>query len=140
MLSQFNNVEISFKGGILGFEQLDKFILEAIEDTPFAYLKSTEDMNVSFITTSPFYWYKDYVLQLSDGLKDKLDLKQEKDTLVLGIVTIKNPLEQSTINLLAPLIINVIQKIGVQHVFHEQTTFRTQSPLFMETISTGGEG
>lgn len=140
MLSQFNNMQFSFKGGILGFEHLDKFTLEPIEDTPFAYLKSTEDSNVSFITSSPFYWYKDYELQLNDGLKRKLELKHEQDALILGIVTIKNPSELSTINLLAPLIVNVRQQIGSQHVFHEQTNYKTQSPLFMGTINKREEG
>ncbi|AZK45911.1 flagellar assembly protein FliW [Paenibacillus lentus] len=139
MLSQFNNIDISFEGGIFGFEHLDRFMLEAIEDTPFAYLKSVEDENVSFITTSPFHWYMNYELKLDEGLKNKLKLKHEEDTLVLGIVTIKNPSEASTINLLAPLIINIQDKIGLQHVFHEQTDYKTQSPLFIEPTSRGEE-
>ncbi|MGG3453242.1 flagellar assembly protein FliW [Paenibacillus rhizolycopersici] len=129
MLTQFNTMKISFQGNILGFEDLDMFLIEAINDTPFAYLNSIENPDISFLTTTPFHWYRDYTLNLDHQAKKKLEVEKEEDVLVLNIVTLKETLELSTINLLAPLMINIQHHCGIQYVFHEQTFYRTNSPL-----------
>ncbi|SME94857.1 flagellar assembly protein FliW [Paenibacillus barengoltzii] len=133
MLTQFNNMQISFQGNILGFEDLDIFQLESINDTPFAYLNSIENPEISFLTTTPFHWYKEYTLKLDQQAKRKLELEREEDVLVLNIVTLKEDLELSTINLLAPLLINIKHQSGIQYVFHEQTLYRTNHPLMKNT-------
>ncbi|CAM2934411.1 flagellar assembly protein FliW [Paenibacillus sediminis] len=140
MLDNFNNMKLSFEGSILGFENLDMFLLETVEDTPFAYLKSLEDENISFLVTSPFQWYGDYEIKLSESLKNKLQIMKPEDTLVLNIVTIRGDLRSSTVNLLAPLIININKFIGSQYVVQEKTKFRTDCPLIMSHIREEGEG
>lgn len=139
MLNEFNNIQVSFHGSILGFENLNQFVLESVDDTPFAYLNSVEDSNISFLVTSPFYWYRDYQLELGEALKQKLKLVKPEDALVVCTVTIKNPSQLSTINLLAPLIINIKECAGSQYVFHEQTSYRTNSPLMKENVEGGGD-
>lgn len=138
MLNYYNNFQLSFSGSILGFETLDSFLLEAIEETPFAYLKSMEDKNISFLVTSPFEWYNDYSLQLDDSMKKKLEIEKPEDTLVISIVTFKTSLESSTINLLAPLIINVNEHKGSQYVLTGNNNYSTRSPLIV--IDTEDEG
>lgn len=133
MLNEFENMRINFNGSILGFKELDWFVIEGIEETPFAYLRSVENSEVSFVVTSPFYWYADYELKVDENLKRTLDLDKEVDALVLGIITLKEPFELSTINLLAPLLINVRKQIGKQHVFHEQVSYQTNDVLIRNT-------
>ncbi|ACX68075.1 flagellar assembly protein FliW [Paenibacillus sp. FSL H8-0457] len=139
MLSQFNGIQVSFQGSILGFDELDTFVMEAVEETPFAYLNSIENPELSFLVTPPFQWYKNYELQLSDLLKKRLNTERPEEILVLSIVTIRDPQQASTINLMAPLIINVSRRVGLQHVFHEQTAYKTNSPLFADDQGEGGE-
>lgn len=139
MLSQFNGIQFSFQGSILGFGECDNFVLNAVEETPFAYLNSTENPELSFLVTSPFYWYRDYELQLNDLLKKRLETETAEDILVLSIVTIRDPQQASTINLLAPLIINVSGKVGLQHVFHTQSEYTTNNPLFNNDFGEGGK-
>src|SRR4051794_30792134 len=103
MFGNFNNMVVSFRGSILGFEELDRFVVETIEGTPFAYLKSLESPEISFLTTSPFQWRQDYTLQLEEPNKKKLLLENPEDVLVMCIVTINKSLESSTINLIGPL-------------------------------------
>ncbi|MCJ8012755.1 flagellar assembly protein FliW [Paenibacillus sp. KQZ6P-2] len=134
MLGQLNNMLISFEGSIIGFEGLDQFYLEAIEDTPFAYLKSKEDPQISFLTTTPFQWYPDYSIHLNSPIKKRLRLTKPEDTLVLCIVTIKDSIQTSTLNLLAPLIINVDHSIGIQHVIQEKTTYKTNSLIIARNL------
>lgn len=45
---------ITFQNGIPGFKNLVKYILVAIEESPFNYLQSIEDGSVTFIVVSPF--------------------------------------------------------------------------------------
>lgn len=129
MLKHFDKMKISFHGRILGFDNLNMFVIQIIEDTPFAYLKSMEDPEISFLITAPFQWHKDYSLHLDDLPKKKLHLEKPEDVLVICIVTLNESLESSTINLLGPLIINVNEAIGMQYVVHEKGLYRTNSPL-----------
>ncbi|WP_098749197.1 flagellar assembly protein FliW [Paenibacillus sp. EZ-K15] len=132
MLEKFNNMQISFQGNILGFNHLNSFRLESIEGTPFAYIKSEEDENISFLTVTPFHWYPNYSIQLNESMKSTLHLDQAEDALILNIVTMKGTLEESTLNLVAPLIVNVLNGKGTQYVLQENKGYRTNAPLITD--------
>ncbi|MFB4331579.1 flagellar assembly protein FliW [Paenibacillus sp. CR_12] len=132
MLEKFHNMQISFQGNILGFNHLNNFRLESIEGTPFAYLKSEEDEDISFLTVTPFHWYPNYSIQLNESMKITLHLVQAEDALILCIVTMKGTLEESTLNLVAPLIVNVLNGKGTQYVVQENTGYRTNAPLITD--------
>lgn len=132
MLEKFNNMQISFQGNILGFNHLNNFRLESIAGTPFAYLKSEEDENISFLTVTPFQWYPEYSIQLNESLKSTLHLDEAENALILNIVTMKGTLEKSTLNLVAPLIINVLNGKGTQYVLQDNQGYRTNSPLISD--------
>lgn len=129
MLEKFHNMQILFQGNILGFNHLNNFRLESIEGTPFAYLKSEEDDDISFLTVTPFHWYPNYSIQLNESIKSTLHLDQAEDALILCIVTMKGTLEESTLNLVAPLIVNVLNGKGTQYVVQENKGYRTNAPL-----------
>ncbi|WP_411552416.1 flagellar assembly protein FliW [Paenibacillus lautus] len=129
MLRDFNGLVLNFQGSILGFSELNEYKLETIDETLFVYLKSLEKPEISFIATSPFDWYKEYSLNLDVYLKERLKFTNPEDALVLCIVTIKETLNASTINLAAPLIINLKQRVGLQQVL-QNTKYQTNSLLF----------
>ncbi|WP_456288592.1 flagellar assembly protein FliW [Paenibacillus sp. AK002] len=132
MLEKFHNMQISFQGNILGFNHLNSFRLESIEGTPFAYLKSEEDEDISFLTVTPFQWYPNYSIQLNESMRSTLHLDQAEDALILCIVTMKGTLEESTLNLVAPLIVNVLNGKGTQYVVQENNGYRTNAPLITD--------
>lgn len=132
---------ISFKGSILGFKELDLFECEVIdEEGNFAYLKSVEEKGIGFIVSSPFVFFKDYSFELDEKDKTWLQINTHEEVFVLGIITLKNPFEKSTMNLAAPLVINITHLAGSQIVHVPSKGYSTQMPLFPKLNEKGNEG
>lgn len=106
---------IEFKKGLPGFEELKKFILFTVEDNDvFSILHSVEDESVGLVVVSPFYAVKDYEFKLDDGMVKELKIESHEDVLVLNTVTLNTDVENITVNLKAPIIINIKGKLGEQ--------------------------
>ncbi len=108
---------ITFKDGLLGFEDLREFVILSIEDwRPFEWLVSVENPDVTFPIVNPTPFFNDYhpLKQIEDisgiGAKDKKGL-EVFCTVTLGI----NP-ENATVNLKGPILINTQNKSGKQYV------------------------
>ena len=101
-------MEILFEKGIPGFENYRYFNVNIVEGNKKIYnIVSKEDSNVGFISISPFDIKKDYEIDLDDQFIKELDIKDEKDVLVLCLITLGKSLKDSTANLKAPIIINI---------------------------------
>lgn len=127
--------QITFKEGIPGFENEVTFILIPSGDDqfPFHYLQSTVSADLAFVVTDPFLFHPDYDFNLPDSEASDLGFESESDLealIVLSIVTIPNEIEKSTMNLAAPVIINMKSKKGKQVLVNEYDAFKY--PLFQE--------
>lgn len=119
-----------FPRGIPGFEQETRFALLTIEDGPFACLQSLKEKELAFVVADPFVFYLDYEFELSESESKELSL-QEGQVYVRSIVTLKDPIENSSLNLLAPIVMNLDSKIGKQVVLHN-SSYRTSHRLWVE--------
>ena len=108
-------MEFTVKSPILGFEYIQKMRLEKIDkdDDVFMRLVSCENDGISFTLVNPYAIRADYVFDIPTPVKVLLDLKSNSniDTdqaqfAVLNIVRVNEPIEQSTVNFLAPIIFN----------------------------------
>lgn len=127
--------QISFKEGIPGFESEKTFVLIPSGDDalPFHYLQSTASPDLAFVVTDPFLFHPGYDFNLPDGEAHDLEFDSDEDLkslLVLSIVTIPEVVEQATMNLAAPVIINMKSKKGKQVLLSEYDAFKY--PLFQE--------
>ncbi|WP_017752656.1 flagellar assembly protein FliW [Clostridium tyrobutyricum] len=121
---------IIFKNGIPGFDNLEKFILvPAEENSLFAILQSIEDIDIGLVVTSPFNIIKDYEFDLDDSKVCELNIENKKDVLVVNTVTVNSKLENITINLKAPIVINTNDKIGEQLIL-DNVDYPIKYPLF----------
>ncbi|MBK3494828.1 flagellar assembly protein FliW [Viridibacillus sp. YIM B01967] len=121
---------ITFEEGIPGFEESKKFVLLPLEkESPFCLLQSTEQVVVGFVVAFPFLFKKDYAFDLLESDKKVLRVKEESDIVTYSIVTLKDPLEASTLNLLAPVLINVKEKIGKQIVLQDNEKYALRHPI-----------
>ncbi|MHC1682451.1 MAG: flagellar assembly protein FliW [Clostridiaceae bacterium] len=124
---------ITFCKGIPGFINLKKFVLEEIEDNEVFYLlKSIEDEKVAFIVVSPFFVDKSYNVNLDESLIDSLRIANESQVLILNTVTLHSDMKKITTNLVAPLVINIQERVGEQIVFDDETTYQIKTPIFKE--------
>lgn len=113
-------MEILFEKGIPGFEDYKYFNVNIIKDNEKFYsIVSKEDDNIGFISISPFEIKKDYEIDLDDEFVNELDIKSEKDVLVLCLITLGKTLKDSTANLKAPIIINIKNNRGRQLILQD---------------------
>jgi flagellar assembly factor FliW len=132
---------ISFPQGIPGFEQLHQFvIIKPNLELPFSFLQSMEDGDVAFIIASPFVFYPGYEFEISEDTKQELAINEEADVLVWNIVSIREGLEDATINLLAPVIINNRDLLGKQIIL-QGTDYRVKHMLITieQPVVEGGD-
>jgi flagellar assembly factor FliW len=130
-----------FKGSILGFENLNQFMVMQVEegDGTFAYLQSIEDEHAGFLVISPFTLYKDYTFEIEDKDRVFIDAQVQDEVAVLTIVTLREPFHKSATNLLAPLILNVRNGLGRQIVLPPKSNYSTKVPLYAEDLVESGE-
>ena len=122
-------MEILFENGIPGFEDYKYFNVNIIKDNEKFYsIVSKEDDNIGFISISPFDIKKDYEIDLDDEVVKELDIKTEKDVLVLCLITLGKTLKDSTANLKAPIIINIKNNRGKQLILQDDK-YKIKEPL-----------
>lgn len=121
---------IIFKKGIPGFDKLEKFILvPAEENSLFGILQSIEDTDIGIVVVSPFNVCENYEFDIDDDKISELNIKDNKDVLVVNTVTLNSKLENITINLKAPIVINTNDNIGEQLIL-DNVDYPIKYPLF----------
>jgi len=130
MLVDENKV-IHFVKGLPGFQDEKKFVLIDFPDNPlFQILQSTVTAYVAFVVASPYHFREEYTFDLGEQTKEELTIKTADHVKVLSILTLRKPFEKSTINLQAPIIINVdalkAQQIILTDDFSARTPLQTE--------------
>lgn len=122
-------MQIFFEKGIPGLEKYREFEINQVESNEkFKQIISIEDLNIGFIAISPFEIKKDYELNLSDDVIKELQIDSPKDVLVLSLITLGKTLEKSTVNLKAPVIINIKNNKGKQLILQDDK-YNIKEPL-----------
>ena len=104
------------RGNILGFENTLNVEINTIDEL-FATLQDTNNENISFTLVNP-YALREYSFDLPSDVKSLLDIKADSNVSVYNILIIQKPLENSTINFLAPIIVNNDNKKVAQAVLN----------------------
>lgn len=130
MLKELNGQVIQLQGSLLGFKQLNEFMIQSVDDEGiFAYLQSQEEEQVGFVVTSPFSFYKDYSFELDSATIEELGTKTHEDVMVMAILTLQEPFKLSTANLLAPIVFNINNGIARQLVLPPHYRYTTKMLL-----------
>lgn len=121
---------VKFENGLPGFEDTKEYIVLPIEkDSPFALLQAIKEKEIGFVLAFPFAFKADYAFDISD--EEKQDLKTElvEDLAVYSIVTLKDNFQDSTLNLLAPVVLNIKERRGKQLVLQDSVQYPLHFPL-----------
>lgn len=122
-------MEILFENGIPGFEEEKYFEISEMKDNDkFKLITSKENSNIGFVGISTFEVKKDYEIDLSNDTINELKIEDPKDVLVLGLITLGKTLEKSTVNLKAPVIINIKNNKGKQIILQDDR-YSLKEPL-----------
>lgn len=111
---------IEFPEGIPGFKEEKEFVLLPLEkDSLFVIMQSVSNQDLAFITIEPKSIIKDYEFVISEKTEELLEITGIEDIILLNIVNIKDKVEDMTINLAAPLVININANLGKQVILDD---------------------
>lgn len=120
--------KLFFEDGIPGFSHLQFFQLMQEEESPFFLMQSTEETDVGFWVIDPFLFFTEYKFELPDVAKRALRIDEKSQIAVFSIVTIREN-NQATVNLKAPIVVNLTNRMGRQVILQEDT-YSIRQPLF----------
>ncbi len=113
-----DNKIIHFPNGIVGFPDLNKFALlhdsEKEDGGGLSFLVSLDEPAFAMPVMDPLLVRPDYNPVVEDDLLASLGELAPEETLVLVTVTVPHQLERMSVNLMAPIIINVKTRKGTQ--------------------------
>lgn len=109
---------VTFQHGIPGFDELKKYILLDTEELPkIKCLQSIEEVSVCLMLISPWDYFSDYSVELSDEDSYELNVSEEYSIAVYNVVNIRQ--RKITANLIAPIVLNVINNNAKQIILSD---------------------
>lgn len=113
---------ITFEDGIPGFFDLKKFLLMTDEDekSPFCWLQSIEEMNIVFTLFDVYSIIPNYNPVVSEEMLKDIGEFKDEDILIYTIANIPEDLKEISINLKAPIIINMHNNKAKQIILENQ--------------------
>lgn len=114
--------KITFPGGIIGFPDLQNFVLvhdEEKADGGIRWLQSVEEPTFAMPVIDPLMVCADYNPQVDDSFIKKIGEIKEDGLLVLTTITVPSDVKNMTVNLKAPFIINVEANKACQVIVEE---------------------
>lgn len=126
--------------GLFGFEELTKYLLIHFKENEntLLCLQSLEEEGLAFVLTSPFFVLPEYNPELSADDMKALKLTEDSDVTFYSICVIHEKLEDSTVNLRCPLVINHATR-AMRQVILDDTTLSFKQPLQINRSNAGKE-
>lgn len=106
---------LTFPWGLPGFGSLRQFVALSLEGQErFVWLQSLDDLSIALPTADPWQIFDDYAPQLPPYATSSLDLQRPEEFATLCVVVVSPGAAEITMNLLAPVIINLRTRTGRQ--------------------------
>lgn len=105
---------------ILGFPAARHFAIVDHHDSLLRTLQCLDDTDLRFLVVPPTVFYPDYAPVVSDQVVEDLQIADASDVLLLVLLTAPDGLATATVNLRAPLVINVRTRRAAQVVLEDQ--------------------
>ena len=125
---------VQFPEGLPGFEDQKQFAFLPYtvdeDNSPFAYMQSVQDPDLTLLLADPFLFFKHYSLNLNDEDAAQLGLSDSEETAgVYGVVAVPEKIDQMTVNLVAPIVVNWKEQKGMQIILN-RSPYSTKHRLF----------
>ncbi|MBM7690888.1 flagellar assembly factor FliW [Peribacillus deserti] len=127
-LEVYEQEVLHFQDGIPGFLQEKEFVLLSLAEE-IQVLQSITTRDIAFVVINPFIAYKEYDFTLDDKTIEQLKIDKAENVQVYTIMHVKDPFHKSTVNLAAPVVVNVVNRKGKQVILQKTNySIRTQLP------------
>ena len=126
----FSSKEVyNFSKGIYGFPQVKKYVfLKLKEFEPFLWLQSVEKPDLAILLIDPLIFLRDYKPEIPKKELESIEILDLKIAEIYVTVIPSGKLKQSSLNLIAPIIINPAKRLGKQVVL-KSGDYRIQHPI-----------
>lgn len=116
---------IEFVRPLPGFPGLTQFALVQVDDDGLlSELRSVEDSELSFLVLPPGPFFPDYAPEIGDDVVEDLGVTSPDEVIPLVIVNAGDTLATTTVNLLAPVLVNTARRTACQVILDEDLSVR----------------
>ncbi|WP_010166261.1 flagellar assembly protein FliW [Candidatus Epulonipiscium viviparus] len=105
---------IRFNKGILGFEEYKDYLILEDESNRLYYLQVKEEPRIEFIILSPSLFKLEYSPEINEEYFEEVDATSEDELILYVIVKLAKDENDITVNMQAPILINVSKRLGTQ--------------------------
>lgn len=136
---------ITLETGMIGFPKLKHFALifneeKGIDKSNIMWLQSMEDGDIAFPVMNPMKIKPDYAPNVNETILQPLGELKDENIFVLTTVTIPKDVHDLSINLKAPIVINMENNKGVQLIVEDDYPVKYKIyKLVKESTEKAGE-
>jgi len=124
---------IHFENGIIGFPDLTDFALifdsEKGDNAGIRWMQSLQETNFAIPVMDPLVVNPEYNPSVDDEILKPIDFEKVEDILILVTVTVPKDLKLMSVNLKAPIIINVPERKALQ-VILDSDEYKVKYPIY----------
>ncbi len=130
---------IRFPWGLPGFGALRRFLVLSVDgEQSYIWLQSLDDLSVAIPLCDPWSLFEDYEAPLPLYAKQSLEIETAESFCVMCVLVAKPGCSETTINLLAPIVINLETRVGRQ-VPLENQRYSVRTPVVL-SVGAAKEG
>lgn len=119
---------ITFPDGMVGFHQLKTYVLvESPQNPLILWLQSTDHAEIAFPVVEPWFFKTDYRANMSEADKITLGYEPGNTLKTMVVLTIPSETTRMTVNLRAPVVIN-IQKAKAAQLILQEKSYEVRAP------------
>jgi flagellar assembly factor FliW len=120
---------IEFPWGLPGFADLRRFLALSLAEQPnFVWLQCLDDPKIALPAADPWQIFPDYEPRMPAYATEALDLHNAEDFTILCVVVVTKDAEDMTMNLMAPIIVNLKTRRARQ-VMLENSPYSVRTPI-----------
>lgn len=118
-----------FPWGLPGFAEQRRFLALSLAEQPnFVWLQSIDDPKIALPAADPWQIFPDYEPRMPSYATEALQLQSAEDFTVLCVVVVTKDAEEMTMNLMAPIILNLKSRRARQ-VMLENSQYSVRTPM-----------
>ncbi len=131
---------ITFPEGVIGFKEARGFVIFDCGDQGlFKWLQSTDIPELAFVICESHLIVPNYQVIIGQKERDLLQLENVEDAAVCLILVIPEDPQETTGNLLGPIVMNAKTRLGMQMVL-VNPQYSTRYKIFKATEEGSNEG
>ncbi len=130
---------ITFPEGVVGFKEAHGFVIFDCGDQGlFKWLQSTDIPELAFVICESHLIVPNYQVVIGQKERDLLELQNTEDAAVCLILVIPEDPQETTGNLLGPIVMNAQSRLGMQLVL-VNPEYSTRYKIFKSDEEVGSE-